>query len=385
MKYLLLFIGLFFFCTTKSHAQKFAVIGDYGVGDEQEEKVADLVKSWNPDFILTVGDNNYPNGTASTIDDNIGKYYSDFIAPYQGAYGEGASENKFFPVAGNHDYYTEGAAPFYDYFQLPNNERYYDFVKGDVHFFGLNSNFQEPDGITSTSLQAQWLQEKLTQSTAKWKIVYLHHPPYSSGSHGSTHDLQWDFAEWGATAVIAGHDHHYERSHVDGVLYFVNGTGGRYLYNFGAPNPETQIRYRQHGAMLIEANKKYIRFQFRSPKNIPLDDYRLFYEPNNNLPVNNNILVNLHETPHKPTTVSIFPNPLTEGNSLSIKFEGKRINGFFRAKLFNFWGKQISEHSFALANSNTYSFPISALPTGAYFLELQGETYQGKLKFLIAP
>jgi len=383
MKYLLLFIGLLFFCTTESHAQKFAVIGDYGVDDEQEEKVADLVKSWNPDFILTVGDNNYPNGAASTIDDNIGKYYSDFIAPYQGAYGEGASENKFFPVAGNHDYYMEGATPFYDYFQLPNNERYYDFVKGDVHFFGLNSNYQEPDGITSTSLQAQWLQEKLTHSTAKWKIVYLHHPPYSSGSHGSTFNLQWDFAEWGATAVIAGHDHHYERSHVDGVLYFVNGTGGRYLYNFGTPNPETQIRHKQHGAMLIEANKKSIHFQFRSYKNIVLDDYRLFYEPNN-IDIND-LLVGIEEIPDKATTASIFPNPLIGKNTLSIKFEGHLESRFFRAKLFNYLGKQLIEYSFFLKGTNTYSLPVNDLPTGAYFLELQGEAYQTKLKLLIAP
>ncbi len=384
MKYLLLFTALLLYSSNESHAQKFAVIGDYGVDDENEAKVADLVKSWNPDFILTVGDNNYPNGAASTIDNNIGKYYSDFIAPYKGVYGEGASENRFFPVAGNHDYYVEGAAPFYDYFELPNNERYYDFVKGDVHFFGINSNHQEPDGINSGSIQAQWLEEKLTNSTAKWKIVYLHHPPYSSGSHGSNSILQWDFAEWGATTVIAGHDHHYERSTVDGVLYFVNGTGGRYLYNFGAPNPETQVRYRQHGAMLIEANSKNIRFQFWSPKN-QLDDHTLFYEPNDNLPVNNNIFVNLNEPSYKSPKVSIFPNPLTEGSSLSIKFEGNLGNSFFRAKLFNYWGKQLSEHSIVLTNSNTYSFPINALPTGAYFLELQGEMYQGKLKFLIAP
>ena len=58
-----------------SQAQSFAAIGDFGTGDTNESKVAQLVKSWNPEFIITVGDNNYPKGEASTIDQNIGAFY----------------------------------------------------------------------------------------------------------------------------------------------------------------------------------------------------------------------------------------------------------------------------------------------------------------------
>ncbi|MGB9586346.1 MAG: hypothetical protein ACPL7A_02865, partial [Anaerolineales bacterium] len=53
----------------------FAVIGDYGSGDQNEANVAKLVKSWNPDFIITTGDNNYPIGSEATIDYNIGQFY----------------------------------------------------------------------------------------------------------------------------------------------------------------------------------------------------------------------------------------------------------------------------------------------------------------------
>src|SRR5262245_65541757 len=60
----------------------FAVIGDYGGGGSNEQAVANLVHSWNPDFIATTGDNNYPSGDASTIDANIGQYYHDYIYPY---------------------------------------------------------------------------------------------------------------------------------------------------------------------------------------------------------------------------------------------------------------------------------------------------------------
>src|ERR1043165_8430148 len=54
---------------------RFAVIGDYGSGSQNEADVANLVKSWSPQFILTTGDNNYPHGEATTIDPNIGQFY----------------------------------------------------------------------------------------------------------------------------------------------------------------------------------------------------------------------------------------------------------------------------------------------------------------------
>ena len=60
----------------------FAVIGDFGLAGNNELEVANLVKSWNPDFIITTGDNNYELGESSTIDANIGQYYHDYIYPY---------------------------------------------------------------------------------------------------------------------------------------------------------------------------------------------------------------------------------------------------------------------------------------------------------------
>lgn len=73
----------------------FAFIGDYGTNDSDEDSVSQLVKSWNPEAIITLGDNNYPNGSASDIDDNIGKYFHDYIKPYFGSYGAEADSNRF--------------------------------------------------------------------------------------------------------------------------------------------------------------------------------------------------------------------------------------------------------------------------------------------------
>ena len=68
----------------------FAVVGDYGFDGQPEADVAARVRSWNPSFVTTTGDNNYPNGEAATIDKNIGKHYRQFIYPYKGTYGPGA-------------------------------------------------------------------------------------------------------------------------------------------------------------------------------------------------------------------------------------------------------------------------------------------------------
>lgn len=255
---------------------QFAVIGDYGNASQSELDVANLVKSWNPDFVITLGDNNYGSGSAATIDQNIGQYYHEFIFPYTGSYGAGAASNQFFPSLGNHDWETTNAQPYLDYFTLPGNERYYDFVKGPVHFFVIDSDSREPDGTNSSSIQAAWLQNALTQSTSDWNIVYFHHPPYSSGLHGSNPSMQWPFALWGAHVVLSGHDHDYERILRKGIPYFVNGAGGNSLYPFGVIVAGSQARYnRDYGAMLINANSTTITIQMIARSGAVVDKYIL--------------------------------------------------------------------------------------------------------------
>jgi len=264
---------------TEEVAIRFAVIGDYGLAGQAEADVAHLVKSWQPDFIITTGDNNYPNGEASTIDANIGQYYHEYIYPYGGRFGAGADRNRFFPTLGNHDWNTTNARPYLDYFSLPGNERYYDFTWGPLHFFALDSDSREPDGVGRSSRQAAWLQERLAASKAPWKIVYMHHPPYSSGLHGSIDWARWPYQEWGASVVLAGHDHTYERLLVDGIPYFVNGLGGGPIYYFDFILDGSQVRFNHdHGAMLVEATARTLQFQFVTRRGEVIDTFRLVAE-----------------------------------------------------------------------------------------------------------
>lgn len=264
-------------------ATRFAVIGDYGASDPREADVAALVKGWNPDIILTAGDNNFPTGEASTIDLNVGQYYHDYIFPYLGSYGAGAATNRFFPTLGNRDWGNTfpnptGAQPFLDYFTLPGNERYYTFTNGPVQFFALSSDPNEPDGTLPTSTQGNWLQQELLASTATYKVVYFHHPPYSSTSWSESADMRWPFQAWGATAVVTANAHNYERLIGDNNFpYFVNGLGGNdALDPYDDIEPGSQLRYNaDNGALFVTADETQMQFQFITRTGVVIDSYTI--------------------------------------------------------------------------------------------------------------
>jgi tartrate-resistant acid phosphatase type 5 len=270
----------------------FAVIGDYGMDDEHEAAVAELVASWHPAYVLATGDDYYsPAGGEGTAkyDNSTGAYYGAWLKDITTTGTRCpvglAKVNAFFPCLGNHDYGSATPAPatYLTYFDLPGsgfdnssgNERYYDFVEGPIHFFVLNSNSEEPDGTTSTSKQAQWLKAQMAVSTSIWNIVYDHHPPYSSDLvHGSNRDLQWPFAAWGADAVLSGHAHAYERVQQDGIVYFVNGLGGAPRYIFGIPVGGSQVRYNSDwGAQRVTVTADALVFEFWSAGGRLIDSY----------------------------------------------------------------------------------------------------------------
>jgi diadenosine tetraphosphatase ApaH/serine/threonine PP2A family protein phosphatase len=125
------------------------------------------------------------------------------------------------------------------------------------------------------------LRAQLTASTSRWKVVYMHHAPFSSGPHGSTSRVQWPYRDWGADLVLAGHDHTYERVDRDGLPYVVVGLSGRSPYDFGsAAVAGSKIRFNQgHGAALIDADATRLRVRFVTADGAVLDDFSLSASP----------------------------------------------------------------------------------------------------------
>ncbi|MCA8832461.1 metallophosphoesterase [Hymenobacter pini] len=347
-------------CTAQpAVAQRFAAIGDYGYSGTPERDVANLVKSWDPEFIITLGDNNYDSGDSTTIDQNIGQYYHQYIGNYRGRYGPSASTNRFFPSLGNHDYYTRNGEAYKHYFTLPGNGRYYDFVRGDVHFFALNSDPAEPDGVTATSKQAQWLQARLAASTARWKVVYLHHAPYSSGAHGSTPASQWPFKAWGASVVLAGHDHHYERLMQDSLLYIVNGLGGRSYYRVNAQRvPQSQFAYTgNYGAMLLNATPDSLTLQFFTRSRQLIDQYTL-----------------RRPTTSKAVLYPLSPNPV-EGSASVEYFLPAAVT--VKLRVVNMLGQEVTvlQQGAVAAGWHRISWDRGALPAGLYYVQLRSASF----------
>ena len=201
----------------QKNSTRFAVIGDTGTGDREQYDIAEELEKYrekvNFDFVIMLGDNIYGSHNA----DDLRK---KFETPYKPLLDAGV---KFYAALGNHD--DPNTERLYKPFNM-NGERYFWFKKGDIAFFALDSNYMDPP-------QLDWLQQNLSNSQAKWKICYFHHPLYNLGrSHGADTDLRSRlapiFRQFKVDVVFSGHEHTYERFRPqDGIFYFVVGSSAK--------------------------------------------------------------------------------------------------------------------------------------------------------------
>ena len=361
----------------------FAVIGDFGMGNQAESDVAYLVKSWNPDFIITVGDNNYPNGDESTIDRNIGYDYHQFINPYIGSYGSGSTDiNRFWPVPGNHDWRTANLQPYRDFFTLPNNEFYYNIHIGDIEFFMIDSDSHSPNGYSYDSEQGNWIKQKVLASTAKWKIAVFHHAAFSSDdNHGNTEYMQWPFEEWGIDAVLSGHAHTYEKimkddnNDGDSLVYFVNGLGGANRYNFTNPVEGSIVRYNNDwGAMKVSQQGNELLFKFFNRAGDLIDSHLIA-----------NSFLNEIDRPSLINEFNLYqnyPNPFNTSTNIIYTLPNPT---FITLKVYDILGREISTlvNDFKRAGKHLAKFNGTDLSSGIYICQLKSDNYIASIKFAL--
>ncbi|MBI5528068.1 MAG: metallophosphoesterase [Deltaproteobacteria bacterium] len=188
----------------------------------------------NPGFILHTGDH--------VVNGSLLPQWSDF-------FDNSAAVIPFIPIMsaiGNDDVglATGDDALFNQFFAFPRNdytdtEDFYSFDYGSVHVSVLSTESFKDDNYADESA---WLDEDLCWTDRIWKVVVLHRPPYSSGTHGSDDGkiipyLTDVFDKYGVDVVIGGHDHDYERfkplksgqevaSYDSATLHVVTGGGG---------------------------------------------------------------------------------------------------------------------------------------------------------------
>jgi hypothetical protein len=197
-----------------------------------------------PTAVIPLGDLQYDTGTPD-----------DFA----GAYGPtwGRFKDISYPVIGNHEYMTSGAAGYFGFFgtRAHGPNAYYSYNLGDWHVVVLNSNCSKVGGCDTASAQYKWLQSDLKANPRVCTLAVWHHPLYSSGNHGNNPAVKplWDaLYSAGAELVLSGHDHHYERfapqtsdatkDTARGLRQFVVGTGGKNHYALGSIQPNSEVR-----------------------------------------------------------------------------------------------------------------------------------------------
>jgi hypothetical protein len=192
---------------------------------------------------------------------------SEYARCYAPTWGRVKSRTR--PAPGNHDYMTNQAAAYYDYFggaAGPAGHGYYSYDLGSWHIISLNSMHDFGVGIGATSTQGRWLRANLAANTRRCILAYWHYPRFSSGNVNGSDSLMrafWDpLYQAGATIVINGHDHIYERfapqtpdgaaDPVHGIREFIVGTGGDHLYGFRTPLKNSEVRNAtSHGVLKL--------------------------------------------------------------------------------------------------------------------------------------
>ena len=230
---------------------KFYILGDMGSGSKSQKNVSNAmyehIKETNhkDTFVCGLGDNIYECG-CSSIDDV--QFEDKFEEPYRNI----PDDIKFYMCLGNHDYgdIILGGHPIHQInygiesqkmgkkWYMPSS--YYTFKKGNIEFFVIDTNFDEPNYTDDINNQLQYLIQKINASKAKWKVVYGHHTWRSIAGHGNADDKLEGFLDEllkKATfdVYMCGHDHNKQvinmNLHDKDVTLIVCGTGGKVYHD----------------------------------------------------------------------------------------------------------------------------------------------------------
>ncbi|MGI0487199.1 metallophosphoesterase family protein [Pantanalinema rosaneae CENA516] len=230
---------------------RFVAIADTGTGGSEQYAVAEAMTRFHQrqpfPLVVLAGDNIYTNG-------EIEKVNAVFERPYQALLQRGV---KVHACLGNHDIRTANGEPQIRYPGFNMQGRYYTFRRGTVQFFALDTN---PNADWHNQLP--WLEQELRQSQAPWKVVFGHHPLYSSGRYGSNSALIDAltplFKTYRVQLYINGHEHSYERTEaIDGTTYLIVGNAGAALRSVGR-SPWTERAASRYGFTVLEVYPDFI-------------------------------------------------------------------------------------------------------------------------------
>ena len=227
-----------------------------------------LAAGLKPDHVLVLGDNQYESGS---------------LADYQASYALswGKFKNKTFPVPGNHEYGTLGAAGYFGYFgSAAGNmgQGWHSSSFGGWRVIGINSNCAQIGGCQTGSAEERYLRSKLyndKKNKRKCTLAIWHHPRFSSGQHGDDEgmsDIWQTLQDYDGEMVLSGHDHGYERflpmnsdgtgGGSDTIPSWVVGSGGKSLYPIAHSRPNSAGYSLSFGVLKIDLYSKGYKWRY---------------------------------------------------------------------------------------------------------------------------
>jgi hypothetical protein len=270
---------------------RFLVFGDSGEDTAGQSSVARRMIEEDPALVLHTGDLVYPSCTFDQIDRNYFRYYRDLMRLVP-----------FFPTPGNHEYESNNAATYLAVHAVPVDDvpvrgrgRYYSFDWGNVHFISLDSNASLVEAANGTGQMLQWLESDLQKTRQLWRVVYFHHPPYSTGLNQNdplsalVRDRVVPILErYNVQLVINGHEHSYQRSKpikggvpVDsgaGTVYLTSGGGGASLYPTYS-SPLNTVRWSAHHYLRADVEQTRITLRAIRDDGVEIDAVTLGASP----------------------------------------------------------------------------------------------------------
>jgi tartrate-resistant acid phosphatase type 5 len=245
-------------------------MGDFGSGTQAQKDVAAAIVRMGAvqpfDFGLTFGDNFYPSGMTSTDDPRWRDWWEALYGPL------GVT---FYPSMGNHEWYSDDGAAAEIAYHSPSwrfPSPYYTFTAGPAQFFAVDTS-------EISEAEVVWLDRSITASTARWKVVYGHHPIFApeksakSGAYMAYMQARlWPILRGRVDAYLCGHQH--AMAHMDpkeGVHFFMSGGGGAALGKVSKKAPGAIFAESTFGFLTLEADAAAMKIAIFDTDGKPFD------------------------------------------------------------------------------------------------------------------
>jgi calcineurin-like phosphoesterase family protein len=215
---------------TLARPVRFAVLADYGSGDDNEWAVGRMLLAQQPEFAVTAGDNSYLVAAESLLDRNIFRPLGDLMrnAPV-------------YVCLGDHDTFFPGPAALERAFDLPSGGRF-EHRHGPIQLVVLGDKPNDPEAIAL-------VRSALAAPGPTLRFVACHRPLKAGDA------ILPALKEARVTAVFSGHLHRYERRIVEGIQTFTVGTGGKGpgSLDHTRATPGAIVSLLDIGALMVEA------------------------------------------------------------------------------------------------------------------------------------